>query len=114
MGQAFVRVNAWVHKIDDRGNFVVYCKVFKGNTPINDALVELTVSMANQTITDTESIYSNVKRFRLEDNGAEPDVTRNDGIYTKYLHLSEEGVHKLDIVASSNGEIAYTQQRAGK
>lgn len=93
---------------------MVYCKVFKGNVPINDALVELTVSLANQTILhDPDSSYSNAKRFRLTDNGSEPDVTKNDGIYTKYLHFAEKGVHRLDIVASSNGEIAYIQS-AGK
>lgn len=87
---------------------MVYCKVFKGNVPINDALVELTISLADHFV-----MKNKVERFLLLDNGSEPDVTKNDGIYTKYLHLKEKGVYKLDIVASSNGDIAYTQS-AGK
>jgi hypothetical protein len=57
---------------------------------------------------------NNVKRFLLLDNGSEPDVTKHDGIYSKMLSLEKEGVYKLDIVASSNGDVAYTQSSGKK
>jgi hypothetical protein len=52
---------------------------------------------------------NNVKRFLLLDNGSEPDVTKHDGIYSKFLNLEKQGVYRLDIIASSNGDVAYTQ-----
>ncbi|XP_046393825.1 calcium-activated chloride channel regulator 2-like [Ischnura elegans] len=104
---------------------VIYVEVTKGNWPVVSARVEVTVRMwpANDSYSSSSSIgthsyrESEQRRFLLLDTGSgDPDVTKGDGIYSRYFvppsysGSSDLILYMLDITVTDDGNTAYTWQ----
>lgn len=104
-------VKAWIeHKLNRLGNgpIIVYVEVKKGDLPVSDALVEMTVTRP-ESLCDTPTKCEQV--LRIFDTGSgDPDITKGDGIYTRYFNPSQmgAGAYQFDIHVSDNGNTAYS------
>lgn len=102
---SFIRSRAWIRRPQNGGPNVIYAEVMQGNLPIIDALVEATVMMPN----------GREEKIQLYDSGSgDPDVTRGDGIYSRYFAIEDAGIYKFQITVSDNGNVAYIQMDRGK
>lgn len=101
----FIRTRSWIKRPSNGAPNVIYAEVMQGNLPIVDALVEVTVLLPS----------GREKKLQLFDSGnGDPDITRGDGIYTRYFAIDEPGMYKFSVVVSDNGNVAYTQMDRGK
>jgi hypothetical protein len=102
---SFIRARAWIRRPQNGGPNVIYAEVMQGSLPIIDALVEATVMMSN----------GREEKIQLYDSGSgDPDVTRGDGIYSRYFAIEDAGIYKFQITVSDNGNVAYSQMYRGK
>jgi calcium-activated chloride channel regulator 3/4 len=93
-----IHANAFIRRPHGGGPNVIYAQVMQGNLPINDALVEMIVFHNGRRIATKQLI----------DNGSgEPDITRGDGIYSRYFAVDEPGMYTFKIFVSDNGNTAY-------
>jgi calcium-activated chloride channel regulator 3/4 len=91
--------SAFVRRPLNGGPNVVYAQVMQGNLPINDAFVEMIV-IHNGRRVSTKQLF---------DNGSgEPDITRGDGVYSRYFAVDEPGMYTFKIFVTDNGNTAYT------
>lgn len=96
----FIRAKAFIRRPRKGGPQIVYAQVMQGKLPIVDALVEMSVKHNGQKITTAQ----------LFDNGSgDPDVTRGDGIYSRYFAISEPGMYTFQLFVSDNGNVAYVK-----
>ncbi|KAG5666353.1 hypothetical protein PVAND_014387 [Polypedilum vanderplanki] len=97
---SFIKARAWIHKPNNGGPNKIYVEVMQGNLPIVDALVEINVKLPN----------GREEKMQLFDSGSgDPDVTRGDGIYSRYFMAEDIGMHQFAIKISDNGNTAYIQ-----
>lgn len=101
---SFIRARAWIKRPHNGGPNVIFAEVMQGNLPIIDALVEVTVVTPS----------GREEKIQLFDSGsADPDVTRGDGVYSRYFAANDVGVYRFQISVSDNGNVAYSQMERG-
>ncbi|XP_022655064.1 uncharacterized protein LOC111247856 isoform X3 [Varroa destructor] len=90
----------------DKG-LVVYAKVSKGSRPVVDVTVVARITPVSDE-TETEV------RVELKDNGAgDPDITKDDGIYSRYIEgITKVGRHRLIVEAKSEGSATVLRSTA--
>ena len=99
----FIQTKAFIRRSPNGGPHVLYAQVMKGNLPINDALVEVTITHNDRTKKSTKQLF---------DNGSgDPDITRGDGIYSRYFAVAEPGMYTFQIFVTDNGNTAYAKAR---
>lgn len=107
-----VLARAWIRSPignKGRGPMILYVEVKKGELPVSAALVEATVTRPDVQCNGTNNRCR--ETFNLFDTGSgDPDVTKGDGIYTRYFNVagSGAGAYKFDIVVTDNGNTAYS------
>lgn len=100
--QDFITTKAFIKRSRNGGPHVLYAQVMKGSLPIMDALVEVTIKHDGRK----------VAKKQLFDNGSgDPDVTRGDGIYSRYFAVAEPGMYSFEIFVTDNGNTAYAKGR---
>lgn len=101
--KAFIRAKSWVKRTKLGGPTVtLFTQILQGNKPIVDALVEVLVVMAN----------GQTAKLQLYDNGSgDADVTRGDGIYSRYFTAKESGMVRFQVTVTDNGNTAYTVEQ---
>lgn len=89
------------------GPIVIYVEVKKGELPVNEALVEVIVTRPD-TYCGVASKCE--QKLRITDTGSgDPDITKGDGIYTRYFYPSGgAGTYQFDIEVTDNGNTAYS------
>lgn len=114
-----ITVNAWIEQQQNNssdiyshhssyGPIIIYVEVKKGELPVNEALVEMTIQRPDIQC-DTPSKCE--ETLRIFDTGSgDPDITRGDGIYTRYFNpvSSGAGTYQFDIQVTDNGNTAYS------
>jgi calcium-activated chloride channel regulator 4 len=102
---SFIRSRAWVQRPVNGGPHVIFAEILQGNLPVIDALVEVSVRLPS----------GKEKKLQLFDSGSgEPDVTRGDGIYSRFFMAEDIGMHQLGVKVSDNGNTAYIQMDRGE
>lgn len=103
--QNFIKAKAWSTRPKSGGPIIVFTQVTQGSLPIIDAFVEMTVTLPN----------GRSVKLQLFDNGSgDPDITRGDGIYSRFFSADDPGLYKFSIQATDNGNTAYTHSKQGK
>ena len=101
-----IRARAWVRRSPTGGPLRLFAEVLKGDLPIRSAHVEVTVTKHQCNAT-----YDCSRTFRLLDTGSgDPDVTRGDGVYSRYFSAAETGpgTYSFEVTVSDNGNTAYS------
>ncbi|KAJ8982853.1 hypothetical protein NQ317_002260 [Molorchus minor] len=101
-----VRANLRIHRNSPREPWVMLAEIKQGDLPILGAKVEVTVIKPEKN-----GSASHKTKLELLDTGAgDPDVTKGDGVYTRYFSAVEwgPGLYTFEVVASDNGNTAYT------
>lgn len=101
-----IRARAWIRRSETGGPIRIFAEVKKGDLPIRSAHVEVTM-----TNFQCNATYDCSKTFRLLDTGSgDPDITRGDGIYSRYFSAAEtgQGIYNFEISISDNGNTAYS------
>ncbi|XP_019760320.1 calcium-activated chloride channel regulator 4 [Dendroctonus ponderosae] len=86
------------------GLLVLVAEAKYGDLPILGAKVEVTVTKqgVNDTTPQTSIIYL------LDSGSGDPDITKGDGVYTRYFSPEDAGLHTFEAVVSNNDNTAYT------
>lgn len=113
-----VIVKAWIDHQQSRGpdaygnsafgSIIIYVEVKKGELPVNEALVEAIVTRPDM---QCEVPSKCQQKFRILDTGSgDPDITKGDGIYTRYFSPMDTGTgtYQFDIQVTDNGNTAYS------
>uniref|UniRef100_A0A1B0D4A6 Calcium-activated chloride channel N-terminal domain-containing protein n=1 Tax=Phlebotomus papatasi TaxID=29031 RepID=A0A1B0D4A6_PHLPP len=105
---AVIRAKAWIKRSFQGGPYRLFAEVKKGLLPVLSALVEVRITRLNIQCNATVDCFRN---FKLLDTGSgDPDVTRGDGIYSRYFSSADMGVgsYKLEVTVTDNGNTAYS------
>ncbi|XP_055617142.1 calcium-activated chloride channel regulator 1-like [Toxorhynchites rutilus septentrionalis] len=109
-----IQARSWIQQRAD-GPPIIYAEVRKGDLPIMGAHVEVVVSRPDG-ICPTGSGNDCQQRFRLLDSGSgDPDITRNDGIYSRYFNADDfggAGAYQFEVTATDNDNMAYTRSES--
>lgn len=98
--QNFIRAKAWIRRPKNGGPLVIFAQVTQGNLPIQDAFVEVSVKLPN----------GRSETFNLYDTGSgDPDLTKGDGIYTRYFATLMPGQYQFQIFVTDKN-VAFRQQ----
>ncbi|XP_049534679.1 calcium-activated chloride channel regulator 1-like [Anopheles darlingi] len=111
-----IAARAWVHRGKSGGPIVIFAEVKKGDLPVVSAQVEVTVTRLDRICERfREPVVmqgGSSERFLLLDTGAgDPDITKADGIYSRYFNADEfggPGTYQLEVTVSDRGNTAYT------
>lgn len=115
---AAITAKAWIEQIRNKSNdayghtnqgaIIVYVEVKKGELPVNEALVEMTITRPDIQC-DTPIKCEQILRI-LDTGSGDPDITKNDGIYTRYFNpvTTGAGTYQFDIQVTDNGNTAYS------
>ncbi|KAF5270568.1 hypothetical protein FQR65_LT05466 [Abscondita terminalis] len=106
-----IRARFWIHANQPGGPLILLTEVKQGTWPVLGAKVEVTItrSSANDT--------TYINRLELLDTGSgDPDITRGDGVYTRYFSAAEggPGTYTFEVTVTDNGNTAYTWQGSFK
>lgn len=107
-----VRARFWTHKNQPNGPLILLVEVKKGEIPVLGAKVEVTV-----TKPEINGSYPHKNHLELLDTGAgDPDITKGDGVYTRYFSASDSGpgLYNFEVVVTDNGNTAYTWTDSAK
>ncbi|GLV34560.1 hypothetical protein CBL_09041 [Carabus blaptoides fortunei] len=103
---AVVRTKFWTGRNQPGGPLVLYAEVKKNERPVMGAKVEVTVSRPEYNGSTSHS-----EKFDLLDTGSgDPDVTKGDGIYTRYFSAGlagGPGMYTFEVMVTDNGNTAY-------
>ena len=108
-----IAARAWVHRSKAGGPIVLFAEVKKGDLPVVSAQVEVTVTRLERVCERfREPTVQSDERFLLLDTGAgDPDITKGDGVYSRYFNADEfggPGTYQLEVTVSDRGNTAYT------
>ncbi|XP_058056126.1 calcium-activated chloride channel regulator 1-like [Anopheles bellator] len=109
-----ITARAWVHRGKAGGPIVIFAEVKKGDLPVVSAQVEVTVTKLERVCERFREPVpqQSDERFLLLDTGAgDPDITKGDGIYSRYFNADEfggPGTYQLEVTVSDRGNTAYT------
>lgn len=101
-----VRARFWTRRNQPGGPLILLTEVKKGDFPIMSAKVEVRVSKLES---NGSILYE--EHFELLDSGSgDPDITKGDGIYTRYFSANNggPGLYTFEVTVSDNGNTAYT------
>lgn len=101
--QNFIVTKAFMRRPKNQGPYVIYAQVLQGNLPIVDALVEMSVTFNGREIEAGTQLF--------DSGSGDPDVTKGDGIYTRYFAISEPGMYVFQIFVTDNGNTAYAKDK---
>ena len=105
-GNNVIRAKAWVQRPINGGPNVIYTEVKRGDLPIINALVEVTVIVGG----------NKQQKMRLLDSGnGESDLMKGDGIYSRFFNAIEygPGLITFEIAVTDNGLTAYNRMNIG-
>ncbi|XP_053698600.1 calcium-activated chloride channel regulator 2-like [Sabethes cyaneus] len=109
-----IQARSWIRQRAG-GPPVIYAEIKRGDLPIIAALVEVTVSRPDG-ICPAGSGNDCRQKFQLLDTGSgDPDITRNDGIYSRYFNADDfggAGAYQFEVTATDNGNMAYTRSES--
>lgn len=101
-----VRSRFWTGKNQAGGPLVLYVEVKKQERPVMAAKVEVTVTRQEFNGTGIQK-----EKFDLLDTGSgDPDVTKGDGIYSRYFSAASAGgagLYTFEVTVTDNGNTAY-------
>ncbi|KAJ8953960.1 hypothetical protein NQ318_019203 [Aromia moschata] len=101
-----VRANLRMHRNSPMEPLILLADVKYGELPILGAKVEVTI-----TKPEINGSAAHKTKVELLDTGAgDPDITKGDGVYTRYFSASEwgPGLYTFEVVVTDNGNTAYT------
>lgn len=95
------------------GPLVLYAQVTWGGAPVLGAAVEVTATrpaVPGQGVNGTASAPYREKFMLLDTGGGDPDLTRGDGVYSRYFSTLKggAGVYTFEVTVTDNGNTAYT------
>ncbi|XP_030763099.1 calcium-activated chloride channel regulator 1-like [Sitophilus oryzae] len=98
-----IRTSFRIHKLSP-GLLILLAEAKYGDLPILGAKVEVTVTklVMNETTPQKSIIYL------LDTGSGDPDITRGDGIYTKYYSADDAGLYTFQTIITNNDNTAYT------
>lgn len=102
-----IRAKFWTHRAQEHSPLVLLAEVKRGEFPIMGAKVEVVVTRPE---TNGSVVYKD--RFELLDTGSgDPDITKGDGIYTRYFSAAAggPGVYTFEVTVTDNGNTAYSE-----
>lgn len=102
-----ISARAWIKRSAKGGPIRLFAEVKKGDLPIRSAHVEVTMTNFHCNVSSFECS----RKFRLLDTGSgDPDITKGDGIYSRYFSASETGpgVYNFEVSVTDNGNTAYS------
>ncbi|XP_058467189.1 calcium-activated chloride channel regulator 2-like [Malaya genurostris] len=109
-----IQARSWI-KQRVGGSPIIYAEVKKGDLPIIAASVVVTVSRPDG-ICPAGSGNDCRQKFHLLDTGSgDPDITRNDGIYSRYFNADDfggAGAYQFEVTVTDNGNMAYTRSES--
>ncbi|CAH0563965.1 unnamed protein product [Brassicogethes aeneus] len=101
-----IATNFRTHRNKPGDPLILLAEVKYGALPVLGAKVEVTV-----TKSEINGSLPHKYKFELLDTGSgDPDITKGDGVYTKYFSAAEwgHGVYNFEVSISDNGNTAYT------
>lgn len=106
-----LRTKFWTHRNKPGNPLILIAEVKNGESPVLGAKVEVVVtkSLGNGSIEYKE-------KFDLLDTGSgDPDITKGDGIYTRYFSAAAGGygLYTFEVTITDNGN-AYSSQDSSK
>lgn len=101
-----VRARFWTRRNQPQGPLILLAEVKCGNWPVLGAKVEVTYARAEE---NGSLSYSDTIEL-LDTGNGDPDITKGDGIYTKYFSAAAggPGTYNFQVLVSDNGNTAYT------
>lgn len=78
----------------------------RGEIPVLAAKVEVIVTKTNGTVLHKDRLEL------LDTGGGDPDITKGDGVYTRYFSAASDGpgIYMFEVVVTDNGNTAYSSQ----
>ncbi|KAL3274718.1 hypothetical protein HHI36_016093 [Cryptolaemus montrouzieri] len=107
----------WTHKIQQNGPLILLTEVKIGEMPVLGAKVEVTVTKTCNPCNQTHDRSNQPYKFDLLDTGSgDPDITKGDGVYTRYFSASEGGIgfYTFEVKVTDNGNTAYRWAESSK
>lgn len=99
----FIKTKAFIRRSHKTGPYIIYAQVMQGSLPIVDAFVDMTVTQNGRVISTSTQLF--------DSGSGDPDITRGDGIYTRYFAVTEPGMYVFKIQATDNGNTAYAKEQ---
>ncbi|XP_001850631.2 calcium-activated chloride channel regulator 1 [Culex quinquefasciatus] len=108
-----IQARSWIHQSRSGGPPIIYAEVKKGDLPVSSALVEVTVTRPDKVCqAGTGMVTECREKLKLLDTGAgDPDITKGDGVYSRYFNAEEfggAGAYQFEVTVSDNGNTAYS------
>ncbi|RZC37039.1 DUF1973, CLCA N, Activator LAG-3 and/or VWA 2 domain containing protein, partial [Asbolus verrucosus] len=107
-----VRARFWTHRNEASGPLILLVEVKRGEMPVLGAKVEVIM-----TKPEINGSYPYKNHFELLDTGSgDPDITKGDGVYTRYFSARETGpgLYNFEVIVTDNGNTAYTWSETAK
>lgn len=107
-----VTVKFRTHRNVPHGPLLLLAELKYGDSPILSAKVDVTVTKPGVN----GSLPLKTKLELLDSGSGDPDITKGDGIYTKYFSAAEwgPGLYNFEVMATDNGNTAYTWSSSSK
>lgn len=108
-----IRAKFWVKNLQN-GLLILYAKVKKGQWPVLSAKVEVRVTRFNLNNTFAKNFDEKIDL--LDTGSGDPDIMKNDGIYSKYFNVMNlgSGTYNFEAIVTDNGNTAYSWQEYTK
>ncbi|XP_055625136.1 calcium-activated chloride channel regulator 1-like isoform X2 [Toxorhynchites rutilus septentrionalis] len=108
-----VQARSWIHQSKAGGPPIIYAEVRKGDLPVQSALVEVMVTRPDKVCLAGSGMANEChEKLKLLDTGAgDPDITKGDGVYSRYFNAEEfggAGAYQFEVTVSDNGNTAYS------
>lgn len=108
---SILRTRFWTHRDSPGSPLVLLCEVKNGESPVLGAKVEVLVSK-----THSNGSVEYKEKFDLLDTGSgDPDITKGDGVYTRYFSAAAGGfgLYTFEVTVTDNGN-AYGSQDSSR
>ncbi|CAG9830737.1 unnamed protein product [Diabrotica balteata] len=107
-----IKANFRTHRNIPNGPILLLAEIKYGDAPIMGAKVEVTVTKPGVN----GSLPLRTKIELLDTGSGDPDITKGDGVYTKYFSAAEwgPGLYNFEVMATDNGNTAYTWSSGSK
>lgn len=103
-----VKSKFWIRRNQPGWPLVLVAEVKYGDYPVLGAKVEVIASR-----TEVNGTVVHKEKFELLDTGSgDPDITKGDGIYTRYFSAAAggPGEYTFEATVTDNGNTAYSSQ----
>lgn len=112
-----LNTNFRVHRKNSESPITLIVEVKLGQMPVLGAKVEVVITKSCHPCNLTHDGITQTFKLDLLDTGSgDPDITKGDGIYTRYFSASQGGVgyYTFEAKISDNGNTAYTWSNSAK